>query len=63
MTLAADFRHDLEAIGLKTVSYKYNLSKDELFHEAIAHDKGRTKKGGPSNEQKAFATKLASRVR
>ncbi len=58
MTLAADFRHDLEAIGLKTVSYKYNLSKDELFHEAIAHDKGRVRKGGPSNEQKAFATKL-----
>lgn len=58
MTLAADFRHDLEAIGLKTVSYKYNLSKDELFHEAIRNDRGRVKKGGPSNEQKAFATKL-----
>jgi phosphoenolpyruvate carboxykinase (ATP) len=58
MTLAADFRHDLEAIGLKTVTYKYNLSKEELFHEAIANDKGRVRKGGPSNEQKAFATKL-----
>ncbi len=53
------FQADLEKLlGLKTVSYKYNLSKAELFHEAIANDKGRVRRGGPSNEQKAFPTKL-----
>jgi len=53
------FQADLEKLfGLKTVSYKYNLSKAELFHEAIANDKGRVRRDGPSNEQKAFATKL-----
>jgi phosphoenolpyruvate carboxykinase (ATP) len=58
MTLTADFQKDLEAIGLKSVSYKYNLSKDELFHEAIQNDRGRVRKDGSSNEPKAFATKL-----
>jgi phosphoenolpyruvate carboxykinase (ATP) len=58
MTMTADFRLDLEAIGLKTVTYKNNLSKDELFAEAIANDRGRVRQGGPSDEQKAFATKL-----
>ncbi len=53
------FQADLEKLfGLKTVSYKYNLSREELFHEAIKNDKGRVKKDGPSNAQKAFATKL-----
>jgi phosphoenolpyruvate carboxykinase (ATP) len=53
------FQADLETLlGLKTVSYKYNLSKQELFHEAIAHDRGRTQKGGGNTDQKAFATKL-----
>ncbi len=45
-------------LGLKNLSYKVNLSKDELFHEAIAHDRGRVRKGGPDDEQKAYATKL-----
>ncbi len=58
MTLTADFRQDLEAIGLKSVTYKYNLSKDELFNEAIRNDRGRTKKDGPNTDQKAFATRL-----
>ena len=58
MTPATDFRSDLEAIGLKNVRYKYGLSKDELFNEAIANDRGRVTRNGPSNEQKAFATKL-----
>ena len=54
-----DYRTELETLlGLKTVNYKYGLSKDELFHEAIANDRGRVRKDGPSNEQKAFATKL-----
>ncbi|MGH8432309.1 MAG: phosphoenolpyruvate carboxykinase (ATP), partial [Solimonas sp.] len=53
------FQADLEKLfGLKTVSYRYNLSKPELFHEAIANDRGRVRRGGPSNEQKAFPTKL-----
>ncbi|MBM3975674.1 MAG: phosphoenolpyruvate carboxykinase (ATP) [Planctomycetes bacterium] len=45
-------------LGLKGVKYKYNLSKQQLFHEAIAHDRGRTKKGGGSSDQKCFPTKL-----
>jgi len=45
-------------LGLKNVQYKYNLTKEELFAEAIAHDRGRVRPDGPSDEQKAFATKL-----
>ena len=45
-------------LGLKTVTYKINLSKEELFHEAIAHDRGRVAKDGPSDAQKAYPTKL-----
>ena len=56
------FQADLEKLlGLKTVSYKYNLSKTELFHEAIANDKGRTQRGGPDNAQKAFPTVLGDK--
>lgn len=56
------FQADLEKLlGLKTVSYKYNLSKTELFHEAIANDKGRVAKGGPDNAQKAFPTVLGDK--
>lgn len=53
------FQADLEKLfGLKTVSYKYELGKDALFHEAIANDRGRVKRDGPSDAQKAFPTKL-----
>jgi phosphoenolpyruvate carboxykinase (ATP) len=45
-------------LGLKTVTYKYNLNKDQLFHEAIANDRGRVRAGGPDTEGKAYATKL-----
>ncbi|TXH05225.1 MAG: phosphoenolpyruvate carboxykinase (ATP) [Nevskiaceae bacterium] len=56
------FQADLETLlGLKNVQYKYNLSKAELFHEAIKNDKGRVRRGGPSNEQKAFPTKLGDK--
>ncbi|NIR30657.1 MAG: phosphoenolpyruvate carboxykinase (ATP) [Gammaproteobacteria bacterium] len=48
-------------LGLKTVTYKYNLSKDQLFHEAVANDRGRLRVGGPDDEQKAWATKLGVR--
>ena len=56
-----DFRSELEAIGLKTVTYKYDLSKEDLFHEAIRNDRGRVKKDGPSDAQKAYPTKLGVR--
>jgi phosphoenolpyruvate carboxykinase (ATP) len=53
------FQADLEKLfGLKDVKYKHNLSKEELFHEAIKNDRGRVKRGGPSDAQKAFPTKL-----
>ncbi|WP_028080546.1 phosphoenolpyruvate carboxykinase (ATP) [Solimonas soli] len=53
------FQADLEKLlGLQGVSYKYELSKSELFHEAIANDRGRVRRDGPSNEQKAYATQL-----
>lgn len=56
------FQADLEKLfGLKTVSYKANLSKKELFHEAINNDRGRVKRGGPSDAHKAFATKLGDK--
>ena len=48
-----DFRSELEALGLKSVTYKYDLSKEDLFHEAIRNDRGRVKKDGPSDAQKA----------
>jgi phosphoenolpyruvate carboxykinase (ATP) len=53
------FQADLEQLfGLKTVSYKPNLSKEALFEEAIANDRGRVSRDGPSDAQKAFPTKL-----
>ncbi|MGH6961841.1 MAG: phosphoenolpyruvate carboxykinase (ATP), partial [Dongiaceae bacterium] len=53
------FQADLEKLlRLKNVTYKYNLAKDELFYEAIRNDRGRVKKDGPSNAQKAFPTRL-----
>ncbi|MEZ5973970.1 MAG: phosphoenolpyruvate carboxykinase (ATP) [Planctomycetota bacterium] len=50
---------DLERLfGLKEVTYKVNLSKDQLFDAAIAGDRGRIRKDGPDDEQKAYPTKL-----
>jgi phosphoenolpyruvate carboxykinase (ATP) len=57
-----DFREELEQLlGLKSVDYKYGLSKEELFHEAIKNDRGRVTRNGNGNEQKARATKLGVR--
>ena len=50
-----------QKLGLKNVSYKYNLSKQELFHKAVANDRGRIKRDGPTTEKKAYATKLGDR--
>ena len=53
------FEADLEKLfGLNSVTYKYNLSKPELFSEAIAHDRGRVAHGGPDDAQKAYPTAL-----
>ena len=52
-------QQDLESLfGLTTVTYKVDLSKDELFDEAIANDRGRVVEGGPDDAQKAFQTVL-----
>ena len=47
-----------EKLGLKTVTYKHDLSKEELFEAAIANDRGRIRPDGPDDEQKAYPTKL-----
>ncbi|MGB0955118.1 MAG: phosphoenolpyruvate carboxykinase (ATP) [Panacagrimonas sp.] len=53
------FQADLEQLlGLRGVDYRYQLSKPELFDEAIAHDRGRVRRDGPSDAQKAFPTAL-----
>jgi len=58
-TIADDYRADLERLlGLKTVHYKYGLSKEQLFNEAIRNDRGRVGQDGGGDEQKAYATKL-----
>jgi phosphoenolpyruvate carboxykinase (ATP) len=50
---------DLEKLfGLRSVTYRSDLSKDELFAEAIANDRGRVRRGGASDEQKAYPTAL-----
>ncbi|MEZ6197709.1 MAG: phosphoenolpyruvate carboxykinase (ATP) [Planctomycetota bacterium] len=47
-----------QLLGLKGVNYQYQLDKEALFHAAIENDRGRVRADGPSDEQKAFATKL-----
>ena len=47
-----------ERLGLNQVEYQENLSKEELFHAAIANDRGRVRKDGPDDEQKARPTAL-----
>jgi phosphoenolpyruvate carboxykinase (ATP) len=52
---------DLEQLfGLTSVQYKANISKDELFNEAIRNDRGRIRPDGPDDEQKAYPTKLGA---
>jgi phosphoenolpyruvate carboxykinase (ATP) len=57
------FREDLTRLfGLSgSVTYKADLSKDELFDEAIARDRGRVVPDGSDDAQKAFPTKLGKR--
>ena len=47
-----------DKLGLKNINFKYNLSKEQLFHEAIANDRGRVSLDGGFDEQKAYPTKL-----
>ena len=59
MTTTADIATQLETtFGLAGVELRYGLSQDELFHEAIAHDRGRVEIDGSDDAQKAFATSL-----
>ena len=52
---------ELEALlGLTNVSYKHNLGKPELFHEAMEHDRGRVRADGSSDERKCFPTSLGA---
>lgn len=54
-----DHRSELKALfGLDGVQYRSNLTKEQLFHEAIANDRGRVQPGGPDDAQKAFPTRL-----
>ncbi len=55
----ADVASELEAkFGLKGIDLRFGLGQDDLFHEAIANDRGRTHLDGPDDAQKAFATKF-----
>ncbi len=47
-----------EEFGIGVANLHYNLDAKELFHQAIANDKGRIRHNGPLDEQKAYATKL-----
>ncbi|MBL6749187.1 MAG: phosphoenolpyruvate carboxykinase (ATP) [Nevskia sp.] len=59
---SSDFKSDLEKLlGLQSVTYRYGLSKEELFHEAVRNDRGRVRKGGGSGEQKAYPTVLGDK--
>ena len=47
-----------DKLGLKNLTYKHNLSKQQLFHEAIANDRGHVAVDGPADAHKAFPTAL-----
>lgn len=49
-----------QSLGLSGVELRFGLSQDELFHEAIANDRGRVTLGGPSDAPKACATALGA---
>jgi len=47
-----------QQFGLNSVEFQCGLSQDDLFHAAIANDRGRVRLDGPDDDQKAFPTKL-----
>ena len=53
-----ELREQLDQLGLTEVTFEHNLSKEALFQESIANDRGRTRLGGPFTDQKSFPTKL-----
>ncbi len=57
MTVAEELQTQF---GLTTPNLKIELSQDELFHAAIANDRGRVSLDGGDDQQKAFATKLGA---
>ena len=64
MTTTADIATQLETtFGLAGVELRYGLSQDELFHEAIAHDRGRVEIDGSDDAQKASPPRSESTVR
>ncbi len=59
MTAADEVTEQLaNRFGLTGVELRFGLTQEELFHEAIANDRGRVTVGGPSDAQKAFPTSL-----
>ncbi len=59
MSTAAEAASQLEeAFGLTGVELRHGLGQDELFHQAIANDRGQVEPDGPSDAQKAFPTAL-----
>ncbi len=47
-----------QKLGLNGPTLKHNLDPRQLFHEAIANDRGRVRLDGPDDDRKAFATRL-----
>ena len=41
--------------GLQGIEFRHNLTKEELFHEAIANDRGRVSINGDDKAQKALS--------
>ncbi|MXW76429.1 MAG: phosphoenolpyruvate carboxykinase (ATP) [Acidimicrobiaceae bacterium] len=61
MSTAAEAAVQLQrTLGLSGPELRFGLSQDELFHEAIANDRGRVSFEGPSDAQKAFGTALGA---
>lgn len=59
MSTAAEAAVQLQqSLGLSGLELRFGLSQDELFHEAIANDRGRVECDGPTDAQKAFPTAL-----
>ncbi len=53
------YREDLQRLfGLSSVDYHVDSSKDTLFDEALAHDRGRVTPDGPDDQPKAHETAL-----
>jgi len=55
----ADVAQELEErFGLTGIDLQFGLDQDQLFHEALANDRGRIELDGPDDAPKAYATAL-----